>query len=104
MATQRQIDHMKEHLDEFEGLTGTRDVDGYFHDYHDDDLYIGLCNDLGLEPLDIRERIWIATDSGTWGGASDLVLVDATSAQIDALDEMTDSEIIEFGKEHGVKP
>jgi hypothetical protein len=62
MMTQRQIDHLKANqalFDEAYALPGeTRDIDEYINEYDDDehpDLYIGLCSDMGLEPLPPEE-------------------------------------------------
>lgn len=43
--------------------------------------------------------IYIDTDSGTWGvGESNIVFLDVTNEQADRLMEMSDSDIIAFGK------
>lgn len=44
-------------------------------------------------------RVWIATDSGTWGNAEDIRFVDVEMDENGecTLDHMTDSEICEFG-------
>lgn len=42
--------------------------------------------------------IYIDTDSGVWGvGEKNLVMIDATTEEIDAIGEMSDSEIIQYG-------
>ena len=52
MATQKQIDHIKEYTPKFVDDHGTADVDGYFLDYrHIENLYERVCSDLGIEPI-----------------------------------------------------
>lgn len=42
--------------------------------------------------------IYIDTDSGTWGvGEGNIVFIEATNEECDAIMEMSDSEIIAFG-------
>lgn len=47
-----QIAHIKEHQAAFTDLTGYDDVDDYFAVYYPEkpDIYIRLCDDLGLTP------------------------------------------------------
>lgn len=44
-------------------------------------------------------RIWIDLESGTYGDARNLVLVDVVDE--DRVDELSDAEIIELGRERG---
>lgn len=46
-------------------------------------------------------NIFIDTKTGTWGDPEGLVLVDISEAQQEALDNMSDTEAINFGLEHG---
>lgn len=43
-------------------------------------------------------KIYIDRTTGTWGLASDLEILDATSIDLDALENMSDSEIIAYRK------
>jgi hypothetical protein len=48
-------------------------------------------------------RIFVDTNSGTWGAASGIYIVDGVDDEtLDMLDSAPDSEIIEYGKENGV--
>ena len=47
-------------------------------------------------------RIWIDTASGAWGDANDLKVIEIDEAKIEHLNEMSDSEIIDFGNNNGM--
>ena len=48
-------------------------------------------------------QIWIDADTGTWGSNVDrLMLVDLSEDQVEALDEKTDTEIMDIAAEHGI--
>lgn len=46
-------------------------------------------------------KIYIDTQTGTWGQADNLVLMEVTEAQVEDLQDRPDSTIINFGLEHG---
>ena len=46
-------------------------------------------------------KIYIDTNTGAWGGAGGLVLVDVSEEQAEDLMDRPDSHIINFGLEHG---
>lgn len=48
-------------------------------------------------------NIFIDTKTGTWGDPEGLVLAEISTFQLNALDNMSDSEIINFGLEYGDK-
>ena len=45
--------------------------------------------------------IYIDIVTGTWGDTDELVAIPMTRDNIFALDGMSDSDIVEFGKAHG---
>lgn len=51
----------------------------------------------------MNTSIYIDTTTGAFGGAQELVIVDATDEQIENLQDRPDSTIIAFGLEHGRK-
>ncbi len=60
-ATPRQIEHIKQHIELFHAHQvnvppyNPNAVDEYFHEYsHLPDLYLDLCNDLDLQPIDVE--------------------------------------------------
>lgn len=62
-VTKRQIAHLKEHQAEFEEAycvePGERTVDEYISEYDDSehpDLYVGMCSDMGIEPLRSKRK------------------------------------------------
>jgi hypothetical protein len=46
-------------------------------------------------------KIWIDTDTGTWGNAFDMVLVDIEEEDLNALAELSDVERTAYGQKHG---
>lgn len=46
-------------------------------------------------------HIWIDTDTGTWGNAQDIVILDVDEVDLVDLGQMSDTDIIRFGQEHG---
>ncbi len=49
-------------------------------------------------------RIWIDTDTGSWGDADNLVIMDATEAEVEEFQDMTDNDICNFGQDFGTIP